>query len=153
MNLANYLKTLRRSVQVLINNQLVQSCFRYVNIDFIGRKKTMIFVNIPFGMAWLLLYCASSVQEIFIGFIMLGITRGLAEAPSYNFSAEVTEPSLRSILIGLSGFIMAGGASVVFILNTFIPWRDIALISLFIPVISIFVLLLVSLLRVHIFLE
>lgn len=56
-----------------------------------------------------------------------------------------SQPHLRSILIGLSSFIMGAGASIVFILNTFLPWRQIALTCLFVPVVSVVVLLFVSL--------
>lgn len=45
-----------------------------------GRKNSMIMVNIPFALGWFMLYRATEVWEIFGGFAMLGMAIGLMEA-------------------------------------------------------------------------
>lgn len=49
----------------------------------------MILVNIPFVIGWLTLHQASSVTEIFIGFLILGLAVGLMEAPVVTYLGEI----------------------------------------------------------------
>lgn len=49
----------------------------------------MILVNIPYLIGWLTLYQATSVAEIFIGFVMLGLAVGLMEAPVVTYLGEI----------------------------------------------------------------
>lgn len=49
--------------------------------DPLGRRLSMILVNIPYLIGWFTLYQATSVVEVFIGFVMLGLAVGLMEAP------------------------------------------------------------------------
>lgn len=47
----------------------------------LGRKKSMMLLNIPFFTVWLLLYNATSVTTLYIALVISGLAGGLHEAP------------------------------------------------------------------------
>lgn len=57
--------------------------------DPIGRKKAMIFVNIPFIIGWFLLYQATQIWHLFFGLSVLGLAIGLMEASVMTYVGEV----------------------------------------------------------------
>lgn len=57
--------------------------------DPLGRKRSMILVNIPFAIGWYMLYRATAVWEIFFGFAMQGLAIGLMEAPIVTYLGEI----------------------------------------------------------------
>lgn len=46
-----------------------------------GRKRSMILVNIPFIAGWFLLYIGNDIFKIYSGFILLGVGLGVMETP------------------------------------------------------------------------
>lgn len=54
-----------------------------------GRKRAMLFVNIPHLLGWFLLYFATSLTDIFIGMSLLGLGVGLMEAPIITYVGEI----------------------------------------------------------------
>lgn len=44
--------------------------------DSFGRQKTMLLLNIPFGVSWILLYFSSNLTTIYIAMTLLGMTLG-----------------------------------------------------------------------------
>lgn len=59
------------------------------HIDPLGRKRAMFFVNIPFIIAWFVMFNASSTVQIFIGTILLGLSIGLTESPIITYVGEI----------------------------------------------------------------
>lgn len=57
--------------------------------DPLGRRRSMMFVNVPFFFGWYMLYQASCINEILIGFVMLGLAVGLLEAPVVTYLGEI----------------------------------------------------------------
>lgn len=68
---------------------IVGSLFSGIITEPIGRKRAMIFVNIPHIIGWFLLYFATSLTEIFIGVSLLGLGVGLMEAPIVTYVGEI----------------------------------------------------------------
>ena len=50
----------------------------------------MLIVNLPLIIAWFMLYKASSISEIFIANVLLGLGVGLMEAPIITYVGEIT---------------------------------------------------------------
>lgn len=48
-------------------------------LEPLGRKRSMILVNIPHIIAWLMLYFAGSLTELFIAAVLLGLGVGFME--------------------------------------------------------------------------
>lgn len=103
----------------------------------------MLLVNIPFIIAWFMLYNATSVTEVFIAHILLGLGVGLMESPILTYIGEICEPSVRGVLIAYSALSGTFGAFFVYSLNTLMPWRTLALICMFVPILAIIALLFV----------
>lgn len=68
---------------------IIGSIFSGVFTDPIGRKKAMLFVNIPCLAGWFVLYFATSLTQVFIGMSLLGLGVGLMEAPIVTYVGEI----------------------------------------------------------------
>lgn len=109
-----------------------------------GRKLALICVNIPYVVAWILLYYAQSLNMIYISFMLLGIGLGLMEAPIFTYIGEICEPGIRGILTSSASIAAAFGIGLVYFLGNQVSWRNAALICAVIPVLAIFLISFVS---------
>ncbi|XP_059619775.1 facilitated trehalose transporter Tret1-like [Phlebotomus argentipes] len=99
----------------------------------LGRKLSMILVNIPHIIAWIMLYYASSLAELYTAAILLGLGVGFMEAPIITYVGEISEPSIRGILTSCAGVSVMLGIFTVYFLGTVVTWRVAALICLAVP--------------------
>lgn len=100
----------------------------------------MILVNIPHIVAWLMLYFASTLEEMYTAGALLGLGIGFMEAPVITYIGEISQPSIRDILTCCASVFGNSGIVACYFLGTFFEWRQVALISCFVPVLT-FVLL------------
>ncbi|KAH0550116.1 facilitated trehalose transporter Tret1-like isoform X1 [Cotesia glomerata] len=101
----------------------------------LGRKKTMLFINIPFISAWILFYYANSAPLLFVALALTGITGGLCEAPVLTYVAEITQPHLRGMLSATSSMAVIIGVFTQILVGSLTDWRTVALINLIFPTI------------------
>lgn len=106
-------------------------------LDYLGRKRAMMIVNIPIAIAWILMYQSNSVLQIFIANSLLGLSVGLMEAPIMTFLGEIAEPATRGILISYTNLGTSLGGFVIFSLNTTIDWRSVALVCFTVPIVTL----------------
>lgn len=71
-------------------SQPLGSIFSGLITEPIGRKWAMIAVNIPVGIAWLLMYYAQDFNMILLSFVLLGISVGLMEASILTYIGEIS---------------------------------------------------------------
>ncbi|KAK9870531.1 hypothetical protein WA026_008095 [Henosepilachna vigintioctopunctata] len=102
----------------------------------LGRRRSMQLINIPFIASWLLYYFSSEIWHVFLALGITGLSGGLMEAPILTYVAEVAQPHLRGILSSTSSMSVIGGVMIQFILGTFLNWRSVALVSVFVPILS-----------------
>lgn len=57
--------------------------------DPLGRKRTMLIVNIPLAVAWFIMYQASNFTQIITANILLGLGVGLMETPIITYVGEI----------------------------------------------------------------
>lgn len=69
--------------------QPIGSIFSSFITDPLGRKQAMFIVNFPHVIAWLMMYNATSIRDIFIANILLGFGVGLMEAPILTYVGEI----------------------------------------------------------------
>lgn len=100
----------------------------------------MMIVNVPFAIAWFLMYQASDVSHLFIANSLLGLSVGLMEAPIMTYLGEISEPATRGILISYTNLGTPLGGFVVNFLNTLTKWRTVGLICLSVPILTIIAL-------------
>lgn len=104
------------------------------NLDYFGRKWGMIIVNVPFAIAWFLMYQAKHVSHLFIANSLLGLSVGLMESPVMTYLGEISEPATRGILISYANLGTPLGGFVIFFLNTLTDWRTVGLICFAVPI-------------------
>lgn len=123
--------------------QPLGSIFSGPLLDYVGRKKALILVNIPHLIAWLLMYYAWDVPSLFLANALLGIGTGIMEAPSVTYVGEVSDPMLRGTLTTLTNCFTSIGMFVAYLLGTVVPWRQAALLSLTVPIATMLLVLMV----------
>lgn len=103
----------------------------------LGRKRAMIVVNIPHIIAWILLHFANSIEAMYIGAILLGLGVGFMEAPIITYVGEISQPSIRGILISCAGVAVTLGLFITYLLGSVLDWRTAALICLSVPLFTV----------------
>lgn len=66
--------------------------------DLLGRKRTLIVLQLPAIIGWLMIGFATSVPWIYMGRFLVGLSSGMIGAPSRVYTAEVSQPHLRGVL-------------------------------------------------------
>ncbi|XP_068082922.1 facilitated trehalose transporter Tret1 [Anabrus simplex] len=105
-------------------------------LEPLGRKRSMIVVNIPQLAGWLLLYWADSVTLLYTAAIIMGMGVGFMEAPIITYVGEISQPHLRGILTSYAGICAQLGFVLEFFLGTVTDWRTAAIISAVVPIIT-----------------
>jgi MFS family permease len=113
--------------------QPVGSVLSGIVLEPLGRKKSMILVNIPHIIAWFMLYFAGSLEEIYIAAVLLGLGIGFMEAPIVTYVGEICQPSIRGILTACAGVAVMLGFFLVYLLGTLTTWRVAAAICATVP--------------------
>lgn len=109
----------------------------------LGRRRTMMITTIPFVVAWLMFYNATSARILFFAQALTGLTGGLLEAPVLTYVAEVTQPHLRGMLSATSTMAVICGVFTQMLTGSLVDWRTVALINIIYPVICFTALYLV----------
>lgn len=99
----------------------------------IGRRNAMILLNLPHIIAWLMLYNATSVTEMYIAAILMGLGSGFMEAPVVTYVGEISQPQIRGVLTSCAGVMVTFGFFMGYLLGTVLPWRIVALVCLSVP--------------------
>ena len=72
-------------------------------VTWLGRKRSLMLITIPYLVGCILINQANSVGVLFISNIIIGVTVGFTEAPINSYFGEVCQPELRSVLAGSAG--------------------------------------------------
>uniref|UniRef100_A0AAG5D5T8 Major facilitator superfamily (MFS) profile domain-containing protein n=1 Tax=Anopheles atroparvus TaxID=41427 RepID=A0AAG5D5T8_ANOAO len=114
--------------------QPVGSVLSGIILEPLGRKRSMILVNIPHIIGWFMLYNAGSLEEMYTAAILLGLGVGFMEAPIVTYVGEICQPSIRGILTSCAGVAVMLGFFMVYLLGTVTTWRTTAAICASIPI-------------------
>ncbi|XP_062557553.1 facilitated trehalose transporter Tret1-like [Armigeres subalbatus] len=105
-------------------------------MDRWGRKPALMIAIVPLFLGWIFLATASSHFLILVGRMVAGTAVGLIGAPSQVLLAEIAEPHLRGLLIGVPFVSYSLGILLVYALGSFLHWRDVAWAGTVLPVLS-----------------
>ncbi|KAH8400669.1 hypothetical protein KR009_000221 [Drosophila setifemur] len=105
-------------------------------LDKIGRKRSLILLNVQTILAWILLATPSSTDsqaffwQLIASRFLLGVGMGLASAPPGVYAAEISVPKTRGSLILGTSISVAGGITILYAIGYCIrdDFRLIALI-------------------------
>lgn len=100
----------------------------------IGRRRAMILLNLPHVIAWAMMYRATSVTEMYVAAILMGLGSGFMEAPVVTYVGEISQPKIRGILTSCAGVMATFGFFMGYLLGTVFYWRTVALVCVFVPV-------------------
>jgi len=109
-----------------------------------GRKRCMIFANIPSIFGWILLYFSKSAMTLYTSTVLMGLSIGFSEAPILSYVGEITEPRLRGSMSSLACATSMIGAFLTYIMGYIFEWRTVALLSTLCPITCICLVILVS---------
>lgn len=106
---------------------------------------TLILVNIPLLVSWLLIYSAHSVLALNVAITMMGVCIGFMQAPVLTYIGESIQPHLRGILLStVQGVFFGSGLLLETVLGAVVDWRTMAAITALGPAAAFVVLLFVS---------
>jgi MFS family permease len=74
-----------------------------LTVEFFGRKRSMILVNIPFLVGWLLYTFSTSIPMLFGANIILGFGIGFMEGPIMTYLGETCQPNTRALITSFPG--------------------------------------------------
>lgn len=105
-------------------------------MDTFGRRKTLIYTEIPLIIGWLLIAFASDLYMIYVGRVLVGIGSGMVGAPARVYTSEVTQPHLRGMLTALASIGISVGVLFQYVFGSFLSWQVLAGISTCIPILA-----------------
>ncbi|CAI0405834.1 unnamed protein product [Linum tenue] len=98
--------------------------------DLMGRKGAMRLSSTFCAAGWIAIYFAQGVVALDIGRLATGYGMGVFSYVVPVFISEIAPKNLRGALATLNQVMICGGASVSFIIGTFLTWRALALTGL-----------------------
>lgn len=96
-------------------------------LDRIGRKWTLVLINVLSIVSWSLIAVSSSSNfelmytQILIARVIIGLVIGLVSAPASIYSAEIATPRMRGRLTVLTSLAIAVGILMIYTFGYFIP--------------------------------
>ncbi|KXJ79556.1 hypothetical protein RP20_CCG000432 [Aedes albopictus] len=96
-------------------------------LDRIGRKWTLVQINVLSIVSWALIAVSSSTNfelmytQILIARVVIGLVIGLVSAPASIYSAEIATPSMRGRLTVFTSLAIALGILMIYTFGYFIP--------------------------------
>ncbi|KAJ9592807.1 hypothetical protein L9F63_015529 [Diploptera punctata] len=111
-------------------------------LDWLGRRKTLIIMNIPFIIGWTILCVAPSpapLYMLYIGRVLTGIGSGMVSIPACVYIGEMATDRLRGVLVTWPSICMSIGVFLIYVIGLGIKsnWRLVAGVSISIPVVTI----------------
>lgn len=135
--------------------QPIGSMLSGILTERLGRRRAMMLVNIPHIAAFLLLTYASSLAEVYVAALLLGLGVGFMEAPIITYVGEIrqvysciqifnniienifSQPSVRGVLLALANMSAQCGTFTVYLLGSLTLWRQAATICLVFPLLAL----------------
>lgn len=91
---------------------------------------------IPYTLIWLIFYYSTTLKSLYFAFLLAGLITGIVLSATSNYTAEVTQPHVRGILLSFSSTSVFIGLCIQFLMGLFTDWRTASLISLIFPVLG-----------------
>ncbi|XP_049877868.1 facilitated trehalose transporter Tret1-like [Pectinophora gossypiella] len=95
-------------------------------IEYIGRKRTIMAIALPFSLGWVLIASASNVMMVFAGRVFCGICVGIGSLSFPVYLGETLQPEVRGALGLLPTAFGNTGILLVFFLGTYLDWTHLA---------------------------
>ena len=79
-------------------------------LDWLGRRRTLMVINAPAVLGWLLITTASHrepwfLYQLYAGRFLTGIATGMSSSPATVYVSEVVDKSLRGMIVTWSSIV------------------------------------------------
>ncbi|XP_025423144.1 facilitated trehalose transporter Tret1-2 homolog [Sipha flava] len=105
--------------------------------DLLGRKRTLIALQLPAIVGWLLVGFAPSLPWIYVGRFLVGLSSGMIGAPSRVYTAEVSQPHVRGVLAAFASVGTSLGVMLEYSIGSVVDWDTLAIINATVPALSL----------------
>ncbi|CAG9560690.1 unnamed protein product [Danaus chrysippus] len=106
-------------------------------MDAIGRRKTLIFSEVPLIIGWILVASAVNVPMMYVGRLLIGLGSGMVGAPARVYTCEVSQPHLRGMLGALASVGVSTGVLIQYVIGSITTWNVLAGVSAIVPIVSL----------------
>ncbi|KAJ4449190.1 hypothetical protein ANN_00587, partial [Periplaneta americana] len=108
-----------------------------VIVEFFGRKWSMIIVNLPFLVGWILYSVSNSLVMLYVTNAIIGVGIGFMEAPMMTYIAETCQPDMRAVLTSIPSVVVQSSFFITYIMGTVTTWKTTAAINICLPIITV----------------
>ncbi|XP_052191710.1 sugar transporter ERD6-like 5 isoform X2 [Diospyros lotus] len=98
--------------------------------DLIGRKRTLPLMQAFCILGWLAIAFAQAAWLLDLGRLSTGVGFGLFTFVNPVYTAEIAPKNIRGAFTSLSPLLLAGGASLMFLIGNLLYWRYLAVIAI-----------------------
>ncbi|KAL5242630.1 hypothetical protein ACI65C_010040 [Semiaphis heraclei] len=105
--------------------------------DLLGRKKTLIALQLPAVVGWLMVGSATTVQWIYMGRFLVGLSSGMIGSPSRVYTSEVSQPHLRCVLVAFASIGTSVGVLLEYFIGSVSNWDTLAYFNASMPAIAL----------------
>lgn len=98
-------------------------------VDYIGRKKTVLTSSVVGLCGWMLIGAGTSVNHLFIGRFLLGITADIAFNASPMYISEIAHQKIRGFLAGIIYLMMLFGIVVMYSIGPLVSIQTTAIVG------------------------
>ncbi|KAF4533429.1 hypothetical protein B566_EDAN001154 [Ephemera danica] len=102
-------------------------------MDLLGRRTTLLLLEVPLIAGWLLIALAGGVPQIYAGRLLVGLGSGLVGAPARVYTGEITQPHLRGTLSALASVAVSLGVLIEYGGGAITSWSILAGLSAALP--------------------
>lgn len=99
----------------------------------LGRKRSLLYVNVTHIIGWLLMHRAAHKWHMYTATAFFGFGIGLMESPITTYVAEISESTIRGTLLSVGMLNAMLGYLIVYWLGAITDWRTVALACLACP--------------------
>lgn len=95
-------------------------------LTYLGRRRTLMLISIPYSLGFLLIGFASHVSMLYIGRILDGCMIGFTAPSAQIFIGECASPRVRGALGAFTAIFLSLGILITYVIGAFVPWNVLA---------------------------
>lgn len=103
-------------------------------VDYIGRRKTIIFIAPPFFLGWILIATARVVHLVFVGRAICGLCVGIGSLAFPVYLGETIQPEVRGTLGLFPTAIGNIGILICYLAGNYLDWSQLAYLGAALPI-------------------
>ncbi|XKL61691.1 hypothetical protein PGB90_001524 [Kerria lacca] len=109
--------------------------------DKFGRRNCLLVSILPQICSWIMLYYAVNVYCLYVHAILIGLSTAFSEQTIITYVGEISNVKLRGRLFSIGKLGYGFGSFLIFLLNSFLSWRKLALVTMVLPLFTMFYIL------------